>query len=595
MGNIKFTFTLKGEVVHPKVGSVRIVNQVNRIPRAEIILSEDSDAFAADTPIELAAGQHKFTGVVSEKQKMVQQNRLTYKVCLSHGAIKMSNHRRSRVFDLGLESEILKSLVSEYSLKFDDQQLGGEKQQLVQHECSDWDFLLCRAEANGRVVVVDGDTIVLAAPEVAGPGAAKVLDGASIQSLQVHSFHQQAIKSVAASMHNRDDQLSALSHQAADQAGRIKHQLEPAATTHEQQQYAGIHGSAAEVKAWAEGTLMREQLGRVRGCLELDGAADIRLLQQIEVANISEIQTTSVVTAIEHCFTAEGLRSVVTFGLSPSAFADLHRVHTPPARNLLPGINGLQLGRVDKVEENAERKDRIRVLLPHISDEKPLWARCLFSAAGDQRGVFFTPEVGDEVLIGFLNDDPRHAVVLGSLYPHPLDPPFALNSTDNFDSGIVTKSGLTLHFHDQPDKERIRLLTPGADEKDPEKEANSITLQQEADHGIALQDRFDNRLVMNKDGFLFAEKKDDGNKITMDKSGIAVRRGNNTLVLSDDKIELKVGAGVFTLTEDSLTIAVGGSSLSLGKSGDKLASKQAITVDSKGKLVLKGPGGIDMN
>ena len=33
--------------------------------------------------------------------------------------------------------------------------------------------------------------------------------------------------------------------------------------------------------------------------------------------------------------------------------------------------------------------------------------------AGKERGTFFRPEIGDEVVVGFLNDDPRHPVILG--------------------------------------------------------------------------------------------------------------------------------------------------------------------------------------
>jgi len=42
-----------------------------------------------------------------------------------------------------------------------------------------------------------------------------------------------------------------------------------------------------------------------------------------------------------------------------------------------------------------------------------IWARISTLDAGKQRGTFFRPEIGDEVIVGFLNDDPRYPVVLG--------------------------------------------------------------------------------------------------------------------------------------------------------------------------------------
>ncbi|MEO1335210.1 MAG: phage baseplate assembly protein V [Myxococcota bacterium] len=45
-----------------------------------------------------------------------------------------------------------------------------------------------------------------------------------------------------------------------------------------------------------------------------------------------------------------------------------------------------------------------------------LEARLCVPVAGEQRGTFFCPNVGDEVLVLFVNGDPRQAVVMGSMW-----------------------------------------------------------------------------------------------------------------------------------------------------------------------------------
>ena len=59
---------------------------------------------------------------------------------------------------------------------------------------------------------------------------------------------------------------------------------------------------------------------------------------------------------------------------------------------------------------------------------EPMWARVSTLMAGDRRGTWFVPDVGDEVLVAFQGGDPRQPIVLGSLWsasdrpPETMDP-----------------------------------------------------------------------------------------------------------------------------------------------------------------------------
>ena len=88
-----------------------------------------------------------------------------------------------------------------------------------------------------------------------------------------------------------------------------------------------------------------------------------------------------------------------------------------PAGGLLPAVNGLQIGIVTALQDDPDGEDRIKVRLPLVSDsEEGVWARLATLDAGDERGTFFRPEIDDEVVVGFLDGDPRFPVVLGQCH-----------------------------------------------------------------------------------------------------------------------------------------------------------------------------------
>ena len=85
-----------------------------------------------------------------------------------------------------------------------------------------------------------------------------------------------------------------------------------------------------------------------------------------------------------------------------------------------------QLAEVIAVED-PEQRGRIEIrLLAYQGVEQQnarLWARVAVPFAGDGRGAFLMPDVGDEVLVSFVNGDPRQAVVVGGLWNGASRPP----------------------------------------------------------------------------------------------------------------------------------------------------------------------------
>jgi uncharacterized protein involved in type VI secretion and phage assembly len=217
------------------------------------------------------------------------------------------------------------------------------------------------------------------------------------------------------------------------------------------------------------------------------------------------------VSAVSHVISKGNWMTEVEFGMSPDWFAERRDLEAPPAAGLLPGVGGLQIGVVKKLDEDPEGQHKIQVTVPVLQAETDgVWARLANFYASDGIGGFFVPEIGDEVVLGFFNNDPSHPVILGSLYSSKRKPPYDI-TPDNFTKAIVTRSELKLAFDDE--KKIVTVITPGN---------NKIVLNDD-DKSITLQDQNNNKVELSTDGITLDSPKDihisAKGKVTIDAVG----------------------------------------------------------------------------
>lgn len=181
-----------------------------------------------------------------------------------------------------------------------------------------------------------------------------------------------------------------------------------------------------------------------------------------------------------------------------------------------------------------------------VPEGSGLWARWASVDAGNGRGFVWRPDIDDEVVVGFLGDDPRSPVVLGGLHsaanPAPIDA-----SDDNFEKGYVSGSEMRFHFDD--DKKIITIETPGGHQ----------LLLDEDDSSIRIVELNGNSVTMNSDG------------ITMDSPAD------------------------FTVTcSGNATIEAGGN-IELTASGDMTASAANVTVEASANATISGSAGAELS
>lgn len=178
----------------------------------------------------------------------------------------------------------------------------------------------------------------------------------------------------------------------------------------------------------------------------------------------------------------------------------MHPTPLPPTAPSLGNMHGTYLGRVVSVDD-PEQLARVQVRLVSTPDtagdaDSALWARVAVPFAGDGRGAFFLPDVGDEVAVTFVNGDPRQPLVVGGLWSGSARAPEQLGGAkDHVDRYVIkSKQGSRIAIVEEAQGQAtLTFATPGRE---------SITITQESGGKLVIEAAT--------------------NKITLDTQGVSI-------------------------------------------------------------------------
>jgi Rhs element Vgr protein len=325
-------------------------------------------------------------------------------------------------------------------------------------------------------------------------------------------------------------------------------QLADAINLSEYELHHSGHITEQELKLWSDGVMMRSRLAKIRGRVKITGFSAIKPGDMIKLDGVGDrYNGNALVTAVKHDIGNGSWETNIQFGLDPQAYAKVYRdLNDEPASGLVGGIRGLQIGVVVGLED-PEGEDRILVRTTTLDNKaNGIWSRIATLDAGDNRGTFFRPEIGDEVILGFINDDPNHAVVLVMLNSSEKKAPLTA-SDQNDEKGIFTRSKMRVHFNDNT--KTITIDTPGG---------NSIKLD-ESGYSIDIQDQ-------------------NGNKISMGIPGIKISSQSNIDIEAAANLTLKAAT----------TLSIGGASLGIKADGAVKLEGAMAKISSSGITEVNG-------
>lgn len=538
MSAVTATILSQGQPIDPayEVLSLDIIKEVNRIPEAELMLVDgevaqrkfavsDTALFEPGKEIEIklryegTPDETVFKGPVVRHGVEAGESGSLLSIEMKDAAVKLTHTRRSVVFREQTDSEIIDRIIKAGGLKAGSIETTEPKHaEILQYYATDWDFILSRADIQGLLAVANDGEISL--QKIAVEGEPKLTFDWGIDD--IYSFEVEV---------DASHQYNALEGVAWDLKKQERSQAKQAAAFTLSQgnldggqiaQTIGFDGyklahlvplDTKEVQAWADARMARSRMSLIRGRVGVPGVADIRPLDTIELKGIGErFNGKTLVTGVRHQVNESGWQTDVQFGLSPDWFCQRENIEDAPAAGLLPGVSGLQLGTVDTFEEDPENEYRVKVILPSIDEENgAVWARLLSPDAGKDRGYFFRPEAGDEVVIGFFNNDPRQPVILGAMYGSKNKPAGDVSQIDeeNIKKAIVTKKGTKICFVDE-EKASVFIETPAA-----------------------------NKIVFDDKEEMIQIVDQHGNSITLDKNGIEVKSAKDLKIQASGNVEVK--------------------------------------------------------
>jgi len=154
-------------------------------------------------------------------------------------------------------------------------------------------------------------------------------------------------------------------------------------------------------------------------------------------------------------------------------------------------VYGVAVGIV-KENQDPDNLGRVQVEFPCWENQGAThWARVTTPMAGTEMGMFFLPEIGDEVLIAFENGSFYSPYVIGSLWNGADKPPETNDDGKNNIRTIKSRSGHCITFDDNAEGSSEKLVISSA-------AGNIITLD-DASGGecISIADKSGNKITID--------------------------------------------------------------------------------------------------
>lgn len=505
----------------------------------------DVDLLKPGNSIRLNAGDTEkedtlFEGIITGLRVIIGKDLRSYMVVeCRDNAYPATQGRKNRIFEKKADSDIIKEVLSAYgSIKVDATPY--QHPTLVQYYCSDWDFALSRADANGLFVFASGSTIQVKKPEVSASPVLTVTYGSDLISFDLElSAGDQFTQYEAVSWSPKTQKAVKVSASAPSLNKQGDLQPKNIATGDSLLLQTDAPTDEKALKQWADSMALKAGLARYQGSCSFYGSANVIPGCIIELKGLGKrFNGNLFVGSVTHTIEDNEWITEAGAGVSPLNITDETDVVSSSASGFLPGLQGLHAAVVKKLDGDPLKEYRIQVELPWLNGKSQLlWARLSTMYGTNGMGSFFLPESGDEVMIGFMNQDPGHPVILGALYGEKHKPPYEYEAKNNT-KAIVTREKMRIEFDEE--KKIITVSTPGN---------NKVEINDDGKH-IRLTDQHKNEISMNKDGITLSSSKDIVLKakgaITMDAiskiSGTA--KSDVSLEGMNVKIQAKVGASV---------------------------------------------------
>jgi uncharacterized protein involved in type VI secretion and phage assembly len=244
----------------------------------------------------------------------------------------------------------------------------------------------------------------------------------------------------------------------------------------------------------------------------------------------------------------------------------MYSLRTQPEVSSNPGLV------IGTVRKNYDKKEPGKVMVEYSLGEsgKMLtgWISVMTPYTADKGGMYLLPEIGDEVVIGFLGGRTDCPIVLGSIWSRNVNRPSNAVTEKNTVKMFRTKGGHEVCFSEESNKGYVKVTTPGgmylclADEKKT----------------VEIRDKDKNNSI-SINGNSGEIRINAGKKLTLSIGGTAA------VTIENNKVTIKSG----TINVDAMqTLKLHGQSVSVQGTQVSVKADGSLGVESSGITQVKG-------
>ncbi|WP_175634338.1 type VI secretion system tip protein VgrG [Pedobacter ghigonis] len=513
-----------------QVYAIQIEKKVNRISLAKITILDgnagegtfeisSSAIFVPGNQITIEAGYDNtngviFTGIITGQSIRIDEvigSALVIE-CRDE-AVKMTVGKKNATFSQQKDSDIITTLINNYgALTADVSKTSTIWPSQVQYNLTDWDFMVSLAGMNGLIVTALNGIVSVKAPDAfaqpvmtVGYGTGLLQFNANMNALtQLESvktsswdYTTQSINSATTTSHyNGPGNISPAT--LAQVAGLNEYELQTTARIENE-----------SLNNWAKAKMQQADYARIRGEAKFQGTALVDPGKFISLTGLGDrFNGDYLVSGVTHNIAEGNWITEVSVGLSPEWL--IEKTDRSVDAGVLSAGRGLFNGTVKQIYNDPELQYRILVDVPIFNQNgQGIWARLASFYATSGAGTFFMPEVGDEVVLGFLNEDPRSPVILGSMYSNSRQAPGNGLGPDekNAIKAFVSKSNISIRFDDE--NKVLTIATP----------AQNTIIFNDKDKEVSIRD-------------------ENSNSITMSEAGISIKSPKNISIEADQEVRI---------------------------------------------------------
>jgi Rhs element Vgr protein len=474
-GIINFDILINGKKIKDEVEvqEISIEMEVNRITSAVIVIqdggaigvvnepftnSEGKD-FIPGSEIEISLGyidktQKVFKGIIVSQRLRVKGDKSQLTVTCQDKAVNMTKGRYNAIFQNKTDSDAIKAIVSKYGLDFEMDATPQEHPVLMQYNCSDWDYLVIRAEANNMLVHTYQNKLSIKNKDFSGEAKYEIKSSQIVIDIDLSLESENISGTYNLSSWDSDTQeIVSTSLKVNDSLGQGNLSAKKLSEnlSNSSDAYSSTPIEKEEIKTFLESRAASAVLQKIQGKITIPGntriiAGDLILLSEFS----ARFNGKAFISKVTHSLQDGEWLTELSVGRSAKPHASLPDVEDIHASGLIPGTSGFQIAKVKKIDQDPHGNNRVLVTLPSFSgigQNEGIWARLAIPYATRDAGFFFFPEKDDEVLLTFINNDPRFPVITGSLYNSRNRPKETPDEKNQFKS-IYSKSGINITFDD---------------------------------------------------------------------------------------------------------------------------------------------------